>query len=118
MSKLKVYGYAGCSTCKSAWKALDARKVDFENISILEKPPTLAELKRMLSAVGLKRLFNTSGQQYREMKLSEKLPKMSEKEALALLSKNGKLIKRPFAISTEAATTGFKPEEWKKLGLL
>jgi arsenate reductase len=43
---------------------------------------------------------------------------MSEKEALALLSKNGKLIKRPFAISADAATTGFKPDEWKKLGLL
>lgn len=118
MSKLKVYGYAGCSTCKSAWKALDAKNVDFENIPIVEKPPSIAELKRMLEAVGMKRLFNTSGQQYREMGLSEKLPKMSEKQALELLSKNGKLIKRPFAISARAATTGFKPDEWKKLGLL
>jgi arsenate reductase len=118
MSKLKVYGYAGCSTCKSAWKALDARGVTYENLPIVEKPPSMAELKRMLAAVGMKRLFNTSGLQYREMGLSEKLPKMSEKEALALLSKNGKLIKRPFAISADAATTGFKPDEWKKLGLL
>lgn len=113
---LKVYEYAGCSTCKNALKFLDARKVAYERIPIVEKPPTVAELKRMLAHVGeLKKLFNTSGQVYREMKLGEKLPSLSEAEALKLLAANGKLIKRPFALSATQGLVGFKEAEWKKL---
>jgi arsenate reductase-like glutaredoxin family protein len=40
---------------------------------------------------------------------------MSEAEALKLLSQNGKLIKRPFLLTTHDGTVGFKPETWVKL---
>ena len=63
-----------------------------------------------------KNLFNTSGVMYREMNVSEQIKAgMTEAEAIQLLSKNGKLIKRPFAITTLAGTVGFKEEVWKKL---
>ena len=38
---------------------------------------------------------------------------MGEAEALALLAKNGKLVKRPFVLTGSA---GFREEEWGKLG--
>ena len=116
MAKLKVYEYANCSTCKNALKFLEKKKIEFVAIPIVEKPPTVSELKRMLAYYDGKvgKLFNTSGVQYREQKLGEKLPKMSEAEALKLLSTNGKLVKRPFALSEEAGRVGFKEEEWKK----
>lgn len=63
----------------------------------------------------LKNLFNTSGLVYKEMKLSEKLPGMSEQEALTLLSENGKLVKRPFVIGDDVFLVGFKEDEWKKV---
>ena len=47
------------------------------------------------------------------MGLGEKLKKMSEAEALALLSKNGKLVKRPFVLLKDRGRLGFKEEEWK-----
>jgi arsenate reductase len=113
---LKVYEYDKCSTCKKALKFLDARKVAYQRLPIVDQPPTLAELKKMLAHVGdLKKLFNTSGQVYREMKLGEKLGSMSESEALRLLASNGKLIKRPFALSGDKGMVGFKEVEWKKL---
>ena len=47
---------------------------------------------------GIRKLFNTSGSDYKALKLSEALPGMSERDALELLSKNGNLVKRPFLI--------------------
>jgi arsenate reductase len=115
-STTKVYEYANCSTCKKALKFLDARGVRYEKIPIVEQPPTLAELKAMLQHVGgeVKRLFNTSGQVYREMGLGEKLKTMDEAQALKLLSTHGKLVKRPFALSAKDGAVGFQEAEWKK----
>jgi arsenate reductase len=113
---IKVYEYAGCSTCKKALKFLKDRKVDFEVIPIVDRPPTVTELRAMLKHLNgeLKKLFNTSGQQYRELKMSERLPGMSESEAISLLSKNGKLIKRPFVLASDWGVVGFNEAEWKK----
>ena len=63
----------------------------------------------------IKKLFNTSGLVYREMKLGLKLPSLTEAQALKLLAENGKLIKRPFAISSTSGFVGFKEVEWKQL---
>ena len=51
------------------------------------------------------------------MRLGEKLPGMSEEEAITLLASHGNLVKRPFVIGEHWGTTGFKEAEWKeKLG--
>lgn len=111
----KVYEYSGCSTCKKALKFLDSKKVAYEKVDITSVPPSPTELKTMLGHVGeLRKLFNTSGLVYKEMKLSEKLPSMSEKEALALLAKNGRLVKRPFVLGDGFGMIGFKEDEWKR----
>ena len=115
MKKWKVYEYGSCSTCKKALKFLEAKGVPFEKIDITEQAPSMGELKAMLAVKGdLRKLFNTSGLVYKEMKLSEKLPTMSEKDALALLAKNGRLVKRPFVVSEGVALVGFKEDEWKR----
>jgi arsenate reductase len=117
---LKVYEYAGCSTCRNALKFLDAHGVEYERVPIVDRPPTVAELKRMLAHLKedggtVKNLFNASGQVYRELGVGEKLRAgMTEAEAIALLAKHGKLIKRPFALSAKKGTVGFKQDEWKK----
>lgn len=110
---LKIYSYEKCSTCKKALAWLKARGVKAEVLPIVEQPPTLAELEKMLGFVGdIKKLFNTSGELYREMKMSERLPSLSKSEALALLSKHGKLVKRPFLIADRVGCVGFKEDEW------
>jgi len=117
MKKLKVYAYANCSTCKNALKFLEKKKVAFEVLPIVETPPTLAELKKMLAIYEGKigKLFNTSGLLYREMGLGEKLKGMTETAALTLLSKHGKLVQLPFALSDTRGVGGFKEPEWKTL---
>lgn len=118
---VKVYEYKQCSTCVKALKFLDARGVKYERIPIVEKPPTKAELIKMVGYLNerggsFKNLFNTSGQLYREFDISSKLKAgMTEAEAIELLSANGKLIKRPFLLTDKSGTVGFKEDEWKKL---
>lgn len=110
---IRVYEYSKCSTCRKALKFLEARGIAHAAVPIVDSPPSVAELKTMLGHVGLKRLFNTSGVQYRELGIAEKLKTMSEAEALALLSKNGKLIKRPFVLLKDRGLVGFQEAEWK-----
>ena len=110
---LRVYAYEKCDTCRKALRFLRDRGIAFELLPIREQPPTKAELRSVLRHVGqLRRLFNTSGGDYREMGLGEKLPGMSEEEAITLLSSHGNLVKRPFVVGKDWGTTGFKEEEW------
>jgi arsenate reductase (glutaredoxin) len=82
-------------------------------VDITQQPPSLAELTQAFEALGRKRLFNTSGQSYRALG-SATVAAMSDQDALAALAADGKLIKRPFAITpTGTALVGFKPEEWQ-----
>lgn len=118
---IKIYEYKNCSTCKNALKFLDAKKLKYESVPIVDQPPSLAELKKMLDYVkaaggSFKNLFNTSGLQYRELEIGQKIKDgMTEEEALKLLAKNGKLIKRPFLLTSKSGVVGFKPDIWSKL---
>lgn len=111
---LTVYAYAKCSTCRDASKWLRAHGVEFAEKPIYEEPPSPAELRRMLAFQdgNLRRLFNTSGIQYRERGLAAKLPGMSEAEALALLGSDGRLVKRPFVLDARVGLLGFDVDEW------
>ena len=115
---LKLYIYQGCSTCRDALKWLKQHAIPFEEVAIRETPPTLPELRAMLDAHDgdLRRLFNTSGLDYRALGLKDKLPAMSTDEALQLLSTNGNLVKRPFAIDSthKVHLVGFKVESWSQ----
>ncbi len=113
----KVYLYKGCGTCRQAMKWLEERGVAYAPVPIRETPPTRPELARMLEHVGgeLRRLFNTSGGDYKALGLKDKLATMPRAEALELLSKNGNLVKRPFVLSPKGGAVGFKPDEWARL---
>ncbi|MFT5207144.1 MAG: arsenate reductase [Candidatus Omnitrophota bacterium] len=113
---LKVYGYKGCSTCVQAKTYLAKKQIAFDDIEITETPPSKSVLKSILKTgdYELKDLFNKSGLVYREMNLKDKLPSMSESEALQLLASNGKLIKRPIATDGKSFTVGYKEAIYKQ----
>ena len=66
------------------------------------------------SGLPLKRFFNTSGNIYKEMKLKDKLPEMSEEEQLALLATDGMLVKRPILVGKDKVLVGAKEKEWEE----
>ena len=113
---IKVFCYSRCTTCKKALKWLDEKGIEHEVIDIKEDHPDEATLREYYTASGLplKRFFNTSGMQYRELGLSKKLPDMSEDEQLALLATDGMLVKRPLLVGDGFVLTGFKEAEWEE----
>jgi len=111
---VKVYQYSKCSTCRKALKWLDGRGVSYDAIDIVTAPPKKTELLRALkSGVPLKKLFNTSGQSYRDGGWSDKLGKVTEAQALDALASDGKLIKRPFILADDTVLVGFDESAFK-----
>ena len=111
---ITAYTYARCSTCRNAVQWLRARGVSFVEIPIVDTPPTVAELRRMLAHQrgNRRRLFNSSGIEYRALDLAAKLPSLGEAEALALLAGNGRLVKRPFVLGPDFGLVGFAAAQW------
>ena len=107
--------YPSCTTCRKARKWLDARGAAYETRHIRDERPTAEELKawRELSGLPLRKLFNTSGQQYKALNLKEKLPAMSEEEQLSLLASDGMLVKRPILVGDGFALVGFREDAWE-----
>ncbi|MGD8190866.1 arsenate reductase family protein [Brevibacillus ginsengisoli] len=110
---VKAYLYDKCGTCRKAKQWLKEENIAFDEIPIVEAPPSKEELRRIWKSSGLdlRKMFNTSGQFYRELQLKDKLPNMSEDEMLELLASNGKLIKRPLIVGDNRVTVGFKEDE-------
>lgn len=113
--KVDFICYPRCSTCRKAQKWLDEHGIEYETRLIHEDNPTAEELKawREKSGLPLKRFFNTSGQIYRQNKLKDKLPGMSEEDQYQLLASDGMLVKRPILLSGNQVLVGFKEKEYE-----
>jgi arsenate reductase len=107
---LKVYQYPKCSTCRNALKWLDANNLAHTDIDITEQPPSKSELNEMLAHYDgdLRRLFNTSDQMYRALKIKDRLPEMKPPEAIDLLAANGMLINAPSSSPTKPASSALR----------
>ena len=104
--------YGGSPSDMGKW--LDANHISYEERHIVEENPTYEELKQWYENgdLPLKKFFNTSGMLYKEQKLKDKLPDMSEEDQLRLLATNGMLVKRPLIVKENLVLTGFKEKEW------
>ena len=115
--KIRFFEYAACSTCKKARKWLESRKIAFEAIPIVEKPPSAREILGWIKKSGLepRKFFNTSGQVYRERKMGEKLGSMTLEQMADELAANGKLIKRPLLVAGDLVLVGFDEKAYASL---
>ena len=81
--------YSRCSTCKKAQKWLDEQGIAYTQRD------------------------NTSGQLYRALSLSKKLPDMTQAEQYALLASDGMLVKRPILVLDDGRVlVGFQQDQW------
>ncbi|HJV31363.1 MAG TPA: arsenate reductase family protein [Bacillales bacterium] len=110
------YWYPKCGTCRKAKKWLDDHQLIYQDVHIVENPPSRDELAKLvrISGLELKKFFNTSGQKYRELGLKDKIKSASEQELLDLLASDGMLIKRPILTNGEKVTVGFTDDAFEK----
>jgi arsenate reductase len=113
---LALYQYPKCSTCRNALRWLDGHGIRYQSIDIVARPPSAALLEQVLerSNLPMARLFNTSGQSYRQGNYRERLKQMSRSEALAALANDGKLIRRPLLISPDCVLVGFDEHAYER----
>ena len=111
------YGYRNCSTCRDALKWLKARGIAVESREIRETPPSPEELAFALKALGgdRRKLLNTSGAEFRNMGLKDKLDALDDTEVFQLIQEYGNLCKRPFLIdqSQGIVLVGFHETTWQ-----
>ena len=114
---LKFYGYKKCGPCRKAEKALQDFGVSYTFIDITETPPSAGVLKKMVAQTGvdLKKFFNTSGVQYRELNIKAQLTQLNDKQILELLAGNGRLIKRPIVTDGENTTVGYNETNFNQV---
>ena len=106
--------YPKCTTCQKARAYLEGKKVPYEFRDIKTENPSAEELTRWwkMSGLPLKKFFNTSGLQYKALKLKDKLPEMTEEEQIHLLASDGMLVKRPLLVGENYVLVGFRQAEW------
>ena len=98
-------------------KWLDDNKIAYTMTDIKNDHPDEKMLREYheKSGLPLRKLFNTSGQLYREMELSKKLPEMSEDDMFKLLASDGMLVKRPLLITEDKVLAGFREADWNEV---
>ena len=110
---MKLFSYSSCSTCRRAIKWLKGNDIAFELIDLFKFPPSEEMLISTSELYGdRKYLLNTSGSIYRSIG-KDVVRKMPNNEFFELLSREPRLIKRPFFYkSSKFCLVGFKEEKW------
>jgi arsenate reductase (glutaredoxin) len=116
---LIFYQYPRCSTCVKARKWLQVNEITFTSIQMVDNPPLVDQIQQIHERSGqaIKKLFNTSGQSYRQGDFKNRLSNMSLLECYQALAADGKLIKRPLLVSDDWVLIGFKEAQWQSTAL-
>lgn len=111
---MKVYGYGKCSTVRKALKYLDGKKIKYQFEDMVENGITQKAIKEIDKLVGdIDVLINKSSTVYRQLKLKDKLEKMTKAQKIKLLAENPKLIKRPLVVKGKQVLVGFEQKLYK-----
>lgn len=94
---VKIYHNARCSKSREAYGVLAEMDLDVTVIDYLKTPPSEKELKQLLKLLGIKAeaLVRKSEALYKK---NYKDKSLSEKQWLAVLTKNPILIERPVVV--------------------
>ena len=113
---IHVYQYSKCSTCRKALAWLERRGVAITKSDLVVDRIPVAKLKDLHRRSGLPiaKLFNTSGESYRAGGFKDRLPTMTDAEALEALAADGKLVKRPIVDSGTTVLVGFDEDAYAR----
>ena len=108
---IRIHHNSRCSKSRSVLALLEQHGKPFEVIHYLETPPNAAELKALLSQLGItaRQLLRTGEDEYRELGLGDS--SLSEESLIAAMAKHPRLIERPIVSANGKAVIGRPPEK-------
>ena len=105
-----IYHNPKCSKSRQTLELLKARGIEPTIVEYLKTPPSIAELKQLLSQLGLepRALMRTKEAPYKELDLgsADKSPDV----LIRAMHENPVLIERPIVVSGDKAALGRPPE--------
>jgi len=110
VSEVVIYHNPRCSKSRETLALLTARGVRPRVVAYLETPPSAAELKGFLKALGMKPrdLMRVKEPEYREQGLDD--PGLSDDALIEAMVRTPKLIERPIVTRGEKVALGRPPE--------
>ncbi len=109
MSEVTIYHNPRCSKSRQTLELLKEKSIEPEVVEYLKTPPNAAELKDILSKLGLSpdELMRKKEAIYKELGLAGV---SDENELITAMVNNPKLIERPIVIKGDKAAIGRPPE--------
>jgi arsenate reductase len=110
MSDLMLYHNPRCSKSRSALELLQARGLAPEVVLYLETPPDAAQLRDVLSKLGIgaRQLLRTGEDAYKQLNLADQ--SLTDEQLIAAMVGHPKLIERPILVAGDKAVIGRPPE--------
>jgi arsenate reductase len=106
-----IYHNPRCSKSRQTLALLQARGIEPNVVDYLKDPPSAAELKAILKALGMRPrdLMRRGEARYAELGLEDRA--LSDDDLIALMVTNPILIERPIVVSGRKAAIGRPPEK-------
>jgi len=104
---IKVYLSGSCSSCRKARKWLRKRQLEFMEINLSSTVMSKEDLIKILSLTenGLEDIIAVRGKTY--LNLEQEFESLSLEEAIRLIQKNPRLLKRPLIFDDNRLLVGF-----------
>jgi arsenate reductase (glutaredoxin) len=107
---IRIYHNSRCSKSRSALALLEQHGKPFEVIHYLETPPSAAELKTLLSQLGItpRQLLRSGEDAYKELHLDD--ASLDDAALIDAMTTHPRLIERPIVVADGKAVIGRPPE--------
>lgn len=109
MSDLKVYSLKSCDTCKKALTWLAASGVEHSVCDVRADGISESEVSSIVSTLGWELAVNRRSTTWRQLDDAQKAD-LDNAKAIALISENPTLMKRPVFVSGDTMIAGFNPK--------
>ena len=111
---IRVYGIRNCDTMKKARAWLDAKGVAYDFHDYKSAGIERSRLEQWAGEVGWEMLLNRAGTTFRKLPDKDK-EGLTEKKAIALMTAQPSMIKRPVLDIGGKLLVGFKPADYAKV---
>lgn len=109
---ITIYHNPRCSKSRETLALLESKGVTPTIVEYLKNPPSVAEIKRLLKALGFsdaRQLMRSKEDIYKELGLGNDA--LTQEQLIQAMHDNPKLIERPIVVKGKTAKLGRPPEQ-------
>jgi arsenate reductase len=109
---MKLYGIPNCTTVKKARAWLEAREIPYEFHDFKKQGVPAPLMKTLMKLLGWETLLNRNGPTWRKLPEERKAQVRDAASALAVMTENSSVIKRPILDRDGQYQVGFSEENY------